>query len=407
MEEINLSTPAESNHQKPLSWQMKVVVIVVISLVAGMAGGVYGALNLANRPEIQKLFNKNSSSGNASVSQSVILNEDSAVTDVVKKASPAVVSIVISKDVGNFSNFGFFGFDGGTQSSTPNVQEVGAGTGFFVSADGLILTNKHVVSDNSASYTVVTSDGKKYDAKVVAQDPSNDVAIVKVDIQDAPHLTFADSTTLQLGQRVIAIGNSLGEFQNTVTTGVVSGLSRSIVAGDRTGQEQLDGVIQTDAAINPGNSGGPLLNILGEVVGINTAVSQQGQSVGFALPSSDVKVALDSYLRSGKITRPFPGVRYMLLNKAIADQNHLSKDYGALIIRGTTATDFAVAPGSPADKAGLKENDIILEVNGEQINEDHPLPTILKKFKPGDVVTLKVFSGGSEKTIPVTLGETN
>ena len=332
----------------------------------------------------------------------VVLDEESAVTEVVKDASPAVVSIVISKDVGNI--FSFFGMP---QQSGSNIQQVGAGTGFFVSADGLILTNKHVVSDSRAQYTVITTDGKQYEAKVVAQDPSNDLAIVKVEITNAPHLAFSDSNNLELGQHVIAIGNSLGEFQNTVTTGVVSGLSRSIVAGDRTSQEQLEGVIQTDAAINPGNSGGPLLNIAGQVIGVNTAVSEQGQLVGFAIPANDAKVALDSYLRSGKIVRPFLGVRYMMLTQAIADQMNLSRSSGALLTRGSSTADFAVVPGSPADKAGLKEGDIILDINGNAVNEDNTLSSVLKKFKPGDRILVRVFSGDAEKTVPVTLGETN
>lgn len=390
--------------QKPISQKLIFLIIIVVSLVAGMAGGVYGALNLTNRPGFQKLFNHAGvASNNQALNQSIILNEDSAITEVVKKTSPAVVSIVISKDVANA--FPFFGQQDNQSGSS--IQQIGAGTGFFVSADGLILTNKHVVGDSRAQYTVITTDGKQYEAKVLVQDPSNDLAIVKVDISNAPYLGFADSGALELGQHVIAIGNSLGQFQNTVTTGVVSGLSRSIVAGDRTGREQLEGVIQTDAAINPGNSGGPLLNIAGQVIGVNTAVSGEGQLLGFAIPSNDAKVALDSYLRVGKIVRPFIGVRYLLLNKSIAEQMHLKRDFGALLIRGDSTADFAVVPGSPADKAGLKEGDIVLEVNGQQINEDNPLPQVLKQYKPNDKISLKVFSGDVEKTIPLTLGETN
>lgn len=403
MSEINNEIDSQLNEQKPMSRKMAFLMVAVISLLAGMAGGVYGAVNLANRPEVRKFFGQPmvSDSGQA-INQNVVLDEESAVTEVVKDASPAVVSIVISKDVGNI--FSFFGMP---QQSGSNIQQVGAGTGFFVSADGLILTNKHVVSDSRAQYTVITTDGKQYEAKVVAQDPSNDLAIVKVEITNAPHLAFSDSNNLELGQHVIAIGNSLGEFQNTVTTGVVSGLSRSIVAGDRTSQEQLEGVIQTDAAINPGNSGGPLLNIAGQVIGVNTAVSEQGQLVGFAIPANDAKVALDSYLRSGKIVRPFLGVRYMMLTQAIADQMNLSRSSGALLTRGSSTADFAVVPGSPADKAGLKEGDIILDINGNAVNEDNTLSSVLKKFKPGDRILVRVFSGDAEKTVPVTLGETN
>ena len=412
MEDYNNQPEEETTSEQtkpahpPLSGGRMFLTMVVVGLVTGMIGGLYGSINLANRPEIQKLFGKNGT-GSQTVNQNLVLQEDSAITEVVKKASTAVVSIVISKQINNSFPFDFFGYGNGGPSNSSTLQEVGAGSGFFVSKDGLILTNKHVVADTTAKYTVVTSDGQKYDAKVLTTDPSNDLAIVKVDINNAPYLEFADSNKLELGQHVIAIGNSLGQFQNTVTSGVVSGLSRHIMAGDRTGSEQLEGVIQTDAAINPGNSGGPLLNFAGQVVGINTAVASGSQSVGFALPANDAKVALDSYTREGKIVRPFVGVRYMVITKAIADQEKLARDHGALLVPGSTPADFAVVPGSPAAQAGLKEGDIILEVNGQPINEDNSLTYLLKSFKPGDRVSFKVYSNGSEKNIDITLGSSN
>ncbi len=384
--------------------------VVVLALVFGIVGGLYGSLDLAQRPFFQKLFNHTNSNG--SYSQSVSVNETSATTDVVKKAGPAVVSVVISKDISQqqspFDIFGFFGQNQKpAQPVTPNVQQVGAGSGFLVSSDGMIVTNKHVVADQSAQYSVVTNDGKSYDAKVLAIDPTNDIAIIKIDINDAPHLDLADSTQLQLGQHVIAIGNSLGQYQNTVTSGIISGIGRSITAGGAGELEQLDGVIQTDAAINSGNSGGPLLDLTGKVIGINTAVDQQGQSIGFALPSSDVKIALDSFNKDGKITRPFIGVRYLMLTEAIAKSEKLPKDYGALILSGRSRADSAIVPGSPAEKAGLKENDIILEVAGKKLSEDYSLSRALKQYRPNDKVDMKIFSNGQEKTVTVTLGQTN
>ncbi|MBI5529908.1 MAG: trypsin-like peptidase domain-containing protein [Candidatus Doudnabacteria bacterium] len=381
----------------------------------GSVGGAAGSFYLLKSKQGQKLLYD----GQA-ISRSITVNEDSAVIDVVKQAGPAVVSIVISKDLNKIPGYGLSPFDsdpffnffyGGSgsqnnqQSSKPNVQEIGAGSGFLVSADGLILTNKHVVSESDASYTVITSDGKKYDAKVMAEDPVNDFAIVKIDIKDAHYLKLADSSKIQTGQRVVAIGNSLGQYQNTVTTGIISGIGRKITAGGNDGSEQLSGVIQTDAAINPGNSGGPLLNLNGEVVGINTAIDQQGQLVGFAIPANDAVKALDSFNKNGKITRAFLGVRYLILTKDLAAQQKLPKDYGALIVRGQTVTDFAVQPGSPADKAGLMENDIILEVNGKQVNEDNTLTDLLKDYNVGDSISLKVYHKGDEKTVNVVLGE--
>lgn len=389
----------------------------VFGFLGGAVGGLFGSFYLAKNPEARKIFRLKE---DASENRNITLNEDSAVIDVARQAGPAVVSIVISKDLNKipgyslnpfgddpFFNF-FFGGSGQQQQqqqSGPNVQEVGAGTGFLVSSDGMILTNKHVVEDTQASYTVLTQDGKKYDAKVLARDPVNDLAIVKIDIQDAPKLDLAESSKLQVGQRVIAIGNSLGQYQNTVTTGIVSGIGRKITAGSETGSEELSGVIQTDAAINPGNSGGPLLNIAGQVVGINTAIDQQGQLVGFALPSNDAQKALDIYRKNGKITRPFLGIRYIMITKELADQEKLPKTYGALILRGSSMTDFAVVPGSPADKAGLVENDIILEADGKRLDENNALGDALKNYNPGDTLNLKVYHKGEEKNVSLALGE--
>jgi serine protease Do len=399
-----------------------VATIVFLSLVFGAAGGAFGTAYLVRLPGLQKYLPK--ASGPGMVSQKIVLNEDSAVIDVVKKASPAVVSIVISKDLSKVPGFGVnpfnFNFDqlspffeipqtqpnkGQSGNDQPNIQQVGAGSGFFVSSDGLILTNRHVVSDEQASYTVVTQEGKIYDAKVLARDPRNDLAIIKIDIKDAPFLNLADSSKIQIGQRVIAIGNSLGQYQNTVTTGVVSGIGRSITAGSNDGSEQLEGVIQTDAAINPGNSGGPLLNATAQVIGINTAIDQQGQLVSFAIPSNDAAKALESYKKSGKIVRPFLGVRYIIISKALAQQENLPQDHGALVVRGNSVTDFAVIPGSPADKAGLTENDIILSVDGQTIDENHTLAGLIKDKNVGDAVTLKVYHRGQEKEVKITLEE--
>ena len=404
------------NSEKPITFDLKehqtkglspkgIFLVVVLSFIFGSLGGAFGPKVLLKVPGFEKYFS--TSVLPQAINQKVSLTEDSAVIDVVKKSSPAVVSVVISKDLSKLPQYNPFWpfFDVPESPNKPDVQQVGAGSGFFVSADGLIITNKHVVSDPAASYTVITTDGKQYEAKVLAIDPRNDVAIIKIEIQNAPFLTFTDSSQLQIGQRVIAIGNSLGQYQNTVTTGIVSGIGRSITAGSSDGSEQLEGVIQTDAAINPGNSGGPLLDIAAQVVGVNTAIDQQGQLVGFAIPSNDIKKALDSYKSHGKIVRPYIGVRYIMINKSLADKEKLPKDYGALLVRGDTTTDFAVVPGSPADKAGMQENDIILEVDGQKVEGKNTLSSLLRSANVGDRVTLKIYTKGEEKIVRVTLEE--
>ncbi len=383
--------------------------VILLSFVFGIAGSVFGSMFLTSQG--------NPITGTGGDIKTIQVNEQSAVVDVVKRASPAVVSIIISKDLnkipgyssspfdfGPFSLDPFFNSRGSTDSK-PNIQEVGGGSGFIISSDGLIATNKHVVDDVNATYTVLTNDGKKHEAKVLSRDPVNDLALVKIEEHDLPTLTLGDSSNIEIGQRVIAIGNSLGQYRNTVTTGVVSGIGRTVIAGSASGSEQLEGVIQTDAAINPGNSGGPLLDIGGSVVGINTAIDAQGQLVGFAIPVEDLKKDVTSFKEFGKIIKPFLGVRYVMVNETIKEENKLDVDYGALIVSGGTVSTPAVLPGSAADKAGLKEGDIILEINGTRVDAEHSLAGLLKNYKPADVVIMKVRRLAETRDVTVTLGE--
>jgi serine protease Do len=352
-----------------------------------------------------------------------VAREEGGIVDVVKKANPAVVSVIVSKEVPKYdvsynqtNPFGdlfgndfpnlFFQTPTYKQNGTEK-QEIGGGSGFLISGDGMIVTNRHVVSDTSAEYTVILSNGKKYVAKILARDPVLDVAVIKITPPIGtvlPYLELANSDTLELGQSVVAIGNALGQFKNSVSQGIISGLSRSITAGDNAGNsEQLDKVIQTDAAINPGNSGGPLLNLSGQVVGINVAVVQGSENVGFALPINSVESAIDSVRRTGKIVRPYVGIRYVVIDDALKNKNNLSVNYGILVQRGQTATELAVIPGSPADKAGIVENDIILEINGIKIDETQSFLNLIRNKNVGDVITMKVISKGVEKTVSVTL----
>lgn len=335
---------------------------------------------------------------------------------MVERSAPAVVSIVITKDVPKYRNifrspfgFGFPFFDEREESldeTETERKQVGSGSGFLISNDGYIVTNKHVVSDATAEYTVILSDEREYPAKVLALAPSNDIAVIKIEGKDFPSLSLGDSDTIRVGQTVIAIGNPLGEFANSVSRGIISGLKRSVIAGSGYGDtETLDNIIQTDAAINPGNSGGPLFNIDGEVIGINVAVAQGAENIGFALPVNSIKRVVEEVKTTGKLSTPYIGVRYVVLDKEVAQQYGLEVDHGALILRGERMTDLAVIPGSPADKAGLVENDIILEIDGKKIDTDQTLGDLIAEKRVGDEVILKVWHKGDTKEIKLKLEE--
>ncbi|MBI4049888.1 MAG: trypsin-like peptidase domain-containing protein [Candidatus Doudnabacteria bacterium] len=380
----------------------KTSAVAIIGLLAGLAGGVIGSVYVA--PWYQKNILKEEP---GAVARQTVVDEESAIIAAVEKVNPAVVSIIISKDLPKLeqyaSPFGDIFFS--VPSGELEKQKIGAGSGFIISADGMIVTNKHVVADPQAEYTVITKDGQKYDADILATDPANDLAIVKIAANDLPFVNLGDSDQLKLGQRVIAIGNALGEFQNTVTTGVISGIKRDVTASGGTQTERLTEVIQTDAAINPGNSGGPLLNLSGEVIGVNTAVSSEAQLIGFAIPVGQLKKVIDDVKQFGKVRRPFLGVRYVIITESYARQNNLPVNYGVLIVSGDALNEPAVIPGSPAAKAGIARGDIILELDGQKITPENQLAEQLRGRNPGDQVTLKLLRNGEERTVSVTLGE--
>lgn len=364
-----------------LPWIKIIFVSAAVGLLAAIAGTLF--YNTVLRKALPTTVQQ---------SRQVVVDQQSAVIDVAKRVGPSVVSIVSSStQVDPFSG-------------NSSQQEIGAGTGMIVSADGLILTNKHVVSEGQ-TFTVITSDGKQYkNAKVVATDPSNDIAFLKVDGSGLTPVELGDSDKVEVGQTVVAIGNALGQFQNSVTTGVISGKSRPITASSGVSAEKLTGLFQTDAAINPGNSGGPLVDIDGKVIGMNTAVAGQGaQNIGFAIPINDAKADLSSLQSKGKITRAYIGVRYIPLNQQIAQANNISVTDGALVYG--SGSQLAVLPGSPAAKAGLQQGDIIIKFNGQPVTENNPLSSYIGKTKPGDTVTLTILRDGKQQELKVTLEE--
>ena len=388
-------------------------------ILAGLIGGglMFGLVSHFSVPGAKKDNSNVSKEENSSTEAILPGVDDEQLINLVEQRSAGVVSIVISKEIKQAPTFGalpfFFPFNSTPQPDSKSdsnqetkKQQIGSGSGFIVSQDGLVVTNKHVASDEEATYTVVLNGGKEYEAKVLARDPNNDIAILKIEGDSFPVLPLGDSDAIKVGQTAIAIGNPLGEFANSVSRGIISGIKRDVTAGSHFGQEEkLTNIIQTDAAINPGNSGGPLFDINGRVIGVNVAVAQGAENIGFALPINDVKRSIKQVKETGKITTPYIGVRYVILNEQSAKSLNLPYTYGALILRGQNITDFAVIPGSPADKAGLGENDIILEVNGTKIDDKNPLSRVLAQFDINQEVELLVWHKGETRKTKVTLEE--
>lgn len=374
----------------------KLIVLVVILLA------VLGIISAASKyaPSLEKTketFKK----GDEKVK---IVSEESVVIDVVKRVGPSVVTIASAATINESSLFSQdpFSFFDIPRSKPTEPQNIGSG--FVLNKDGIIVTNRHVVSDREARYTVITNNDKKYKVEKIYRDPLNDIALLQVNPSEnigekLTPIEFGDSDSLQVGQLVIAIGTALGEFRNTVTTGVISGLGRGITAGSAFEgyAEQLDNVIQTDAAINPGNSGGPLLNSAGQVIGVNAAISQSGENIGFALPINVVRESLKNFNAGGQFNRPYMGVAYRMITRDIAIRNDVPE--GAYV---STAIE-----GSAASKAGIKTGDIITKFDGQKVeSKKAELAAIIAKKKVGDRVTLTIWRDGKTFDVQVVLEST-
>lgn len=367
-----------------------IALLVLVCATAGFGGGYVGSNS------------RNQTNGGAVISsenQRAVLSESQLISAIAKNVSPSVVSIDVTVQTPGNSFFGIAG-----------AQRQAAGTGIIISEDGYIVTNRHVVDSATTNVNITLSDGTEFeDVEVIgrtAEGDPLDVAFLKIKDTKGMKLTPAklgDNAEVQVGDKVVAIGNALGQFQNTVTSGIISGFGRSVEAGDGfTSSETLQNLIQTDASINEGNSGGPLVNISGEVIGINTAIAGGGaENIGFAIPISDIKGLIDGVLKKGKLERPYLGVRYVMLTDDYAYEYNLSTKRGAYIAPSRNGS--SIVPDSPAAKAGLKEKDIITEINGEKIDEKRSLISLISKHPVGTEVSLKIIRDGQEQTLKTTL----
>jgi len=359
-----------------------------IILVAAVGVVLFTALGLATGIYIQKQQTTDplSSLNATSDGNSTVTNQESTIAAIAEKVGPSVVSIVTKSQAQTFSG-------------TAAMQ--GAGTGIIISKDGYVMTNNHVIED-ADDVVVIDSSGEQYDdVTVIGRDPLNDVAFLKIESSAVfKPVTLGNSSTLRIGQQVVAIGNALGQYSNTVTSGIVSGVGRPVTADAGNGQtESLSDLIQTDASINPGNSGGPLLNMAGQVIGINTAIAEDANGIGFAIPINSTKGVLAGVLENGKVSRSFMGVSYVNITAAIAKEYKLTVKEGAYVFK----TDgSAISVGSPAEKAGLKNGDVITKINNDTIGAQGGLSSVIGQYKPGDEVTVTFIRDNKEQTIELT-----
>lgn len=359
-----------------------VLLVALVGLITGFAGAQLSSMLQDDNQITSRL--SSGEDGNK-----IVTEEEENIANVVAKVSPSVVSIVTESESMSFP----FG-----NSST----EQGAGTGIIVSEDGYILTNKHVV-EGVNTVSVVLTDGTTYeDVNVLGSDPLNDVAFLKIpNANDLTPAELGDSTSVRVGQKVIAIGNSLGQYQNTVTSGIISGTGRPVSAQAGNSVETLTDLIQTDAAINPGNSGGPLLNLQGQVIGINTAIAADAQGIGFAIPIGATKGILKGVLAGKGVQRAFLGINYIPITADTAERYDLPVKKGAYVFNGED--NNAIANNSPADKAGIENKDIITKVGDIEVGDRGSVASLVAEYAPGDTIELTLIRDGKTMTVEVTL----
>jgi S1-C subfamily serine protease len=371
--------------------------VALTAFVAGFAGGLVG-----------DAINSDSGASYVLPAVSDYSSGESPLIAAQKAVAPSVITIVQYLNASDFGDAYLYG------TLAEDLREVGGGTGFIIDPSGLAVTNKHVVGSDAYQYAAILSDGTRFDVSVEARDPSNDIAIIRLSapsgtyaeelLGDLPYAELGNSADLQVGEPVFAIGNALAEYSNTTTAGIISALGRKVVANDGLGAvSNLYGLIQTDAAINFGNSGGPLVNLDGEVIALNTALDDEAQGIGFAIPIDDVKPAISSYHRYSEIIRPRLGVRYIMLTPSKANTLELAVSEGALLIADPESGDPAILSDSSAEKIGLEEEDVILGVNGVNVSLDSTLQDLVGQKQVGDEVTLLIWRDGDQFEVNVVL----
>lgn len=395
-----------------------VFMVVLLSVVFGAVSGAGTSMYLIMNGYVD--LNAGKDGTNTTVAE--VYNEESQLISAYDRVSPAVISIIALQDLNAYYNqyWGpldyYYNYDE-NESSDENMQEVGGGTAFIISKDGMAVTNRHVIEDETLEYVAYMNDGTEFDVQILDVDDSNDLAILQLVAQEGsddadkigslPYVEFGDSDALEVGQMVLAIGNAFAEYENTTTAGIISATGREIVASGISGSnpEELKNLLQTDAAINPGNSGGPLVNLDGQVIGINTAIDSEAQGIGFAIPINDVKEVVDSYNQYGYIAHPYLGVMYVMVDAQANKRLDIGVDYGAAIVGDPQSGTPAVAEGSPAEEAGLQARDIILQVDDTIIDAENDLKEVIMDYEVGDEITLKIWRDSEEIEVKVTLGQ--
>ncbi len=400
-----------SNLKLPTNSRMRFAVVVLVLILVSLGTGFLGGFLESNGNQI--VLGDTSLGGQ----KQIVTSDSQLITEIAKTVGPSVVSVNVAVNTSgsstnsNTGGFGLFGF------SQPE-QEQQAGTGIIISSSGIVMTNRHVVPAGTTKVSVTLSNGTELkDVSVIGRtSPSSslDIAFLKINNTQGQKLipaTIGNSSQMQVGDEVVAIGNALGQFQNTVTSGIISGYGRSVIAssssgvGSSTGNtEDLTDLFQTDAAINEGNSGGPLVNLNGQVIGINTAIAGNAQNIGFAIPVNDVKGLINQVLKTGSFSVPYLGVRYIPLTADVAKEYGLSVQNGAFIAPSSNSSQPSILPGTPAASAGLKVNDIIIAVNGVKVNQGHSLTSLIGQYTPGTKVTLTIVRSGKTIQVDVTLG---